>query len=156
LDALSRWFSPEQIAAMKNGPIEPPQKVPLVTDLFEKYGDDLRERVKVNIALSQEKAARGVTIIRDNPGRQWTASWNPVVSDVRQYYDPRLLDNKGPLLIGIPHEVYALLRLAQMQSESVWRWLPRDVFKLIMTALAKLLAEDGNRILSGFMPNREA
>lgn len=146
LDALRRWFTSEQIAKLKAGPIYAPQCVPVNFELLEEYADALREKVDANIAAARQRAAQGITIITDNPGRQWTASRNPVVSDPRQYYHPLLLANRGPMIIGIPHEVYVLLRLAQMKSDSVWRWLPRDMLNYIMHTLAKLMADDGNRL----------
>lgn len=147
LDAARRWFSPEQIANLKAGPITPPQRLPIHPEIFKQYVVELRQRVAGNIALAQEKALQGITILMENPGRQWTASRNPLVSDVRDYYHPILLQKRGPLLIGISHEVYALLRLAQLKSDSVWRWLPKDVLKLILATLIQLLAEDGTRLL---------
>jgi hypothetical protein len=155
LDLLHRWFTLEEIGYIQRGKVKSGNYVKLQGGHYRYYAAEVRNRVVQNIARAKEKAARGVTILTENPGRQWTSSRNPVVSDVRDYYDRRLLSESGPLVIGIPHEVFALLRLAQMQSDSVWRWLPKDVFKLIMATLARLLSEDGTKILSGFMPNRE-
>lgn len=147
MDALRRWFTPEQIEKLKAGPTTPPMCVPLHPEIFKEYIAEIHRTAEASVALAQEKAKLGITLITENPGRQWTASRNPVVSDVRDYYHPVLLAKRGPMLIGVPHEIYCLLRLAQLKSDSIWRMVPRDVLKLIMTALADLLADDGNELL---------
>ncbi|MBA3756883.1 MAG: hypothetical protein H0X02_11925 [Nitrosomonas sp.] len=144
LTILRRWFSADELKDIITGPVEN-GVVPINTEAFLRIRDEIQARVKRNLELAEAKAALGITIIRDNPGRQWTASRNPVVSDVRDYYHPCMLAVRGPLIIGIPHKIYALLRLAQLKSDSVWRWLPKDVLKLILKEYWLLLAEDGNR-----------
>jgi len=102
----------------------PPAHLP-----FAVYSAELpavREQIKLNIALAISKAMNGVSYIgpNDNPGRQYTSSFNPIFGNVREYYGPRAQIVK----IGISDEVYwCIKRLSIMHLGRTYR----DIINLI-------------------------
>ena len=82
----------------------------------------------------------------DNPGRQWTSSFNPIPS-TRNWYSPRF---QNPLVTGVSDEVYCLLRCAQLKGYGPFGsgqfMFPRDVLKIILSWVYRLMAEEGLRI----------
>jgi hypothetical protein len=81
----------------------------------------------------------GIKWMTESPGRQWTASFNPIVS-TDDWYNKSF---RNPLKIGISNEVYVLLRLAQKQRRGVFAFLNKDIVKLICQWVCQLMAEDG-------------
>lgn len=147
---LRRWFGYELAEKMMQGYTLDYNYIEVNRGLFHKSCLELCARIKENIRIAREKADTGITIMIENPGRQWTSSYNPVVSDVRDYYHPSLLDGTvgtGPLIIGIPNDIYITLRAGHLDKGSTLSSLSRDTFKLIMTALAKTIAQEGDVIL---------
>ena len=72
--------------------------------------------------------------ITKNPGRQWTASINPIVKDPRDWYGNVYVSFKTGL-----HEIETTLRLIfnnKNKSASVWNQIPRDMFNIILQKLA--------------------
>jgi len=153
LSTLKLWFPDEIVKKIIAGPVRPPQLVPIHREIFQSACALVRETVEKNIELAREKSRQGITLITENPGRQWTSSNNPVVSDVRNYYHPALLANRSPLTIGIPHPVFCQLYFAWQKQScgglKTWRLFGKDVFRLICQWVVRLMAEDGNRLLTG-------
>jgi hypothetical protein len=72
--------------------------------LFENYEENLEK-----VWLWQEDPQNVLFYgVNDNPGRQYTASYNPVPADVRSYYCPGSFIRE----IGFPHESYFVLKTA--------------------------------------------
>lgn len=88
--------------------------------------DELVQRMHNNAIVAKELLT-GIKWITENPGRQWTSSFNPIMEDPREFYGGHYI----PFTIGIPVEIESLLRLFRLR-ETVWRLLPRDVFKLLL------------------------
>lgn len=114
-----------------------------------------------NIQLAQKLANKGITIITKNPWTQeritynqeqgesvktdqqntsvlWTSSYNPIVSNVRDYY---LNCSTGFLSIGIPDDVYVLLRSAHRDISNPWSVIPEDLFRTILDIVLESLAD---------------
>ena len=106
-------------------------------------------------------ANKGITIITKNPWTQeritynqeqgesvktdqqntsvlWTSSYNPIVSNVRDYY---LNCSTGFLSIGIPDDVYVLLRSAHRDISNPWSVIPEDLFRTILDIVLESLAD---------------
>lgn len=153
MDALRRWFPEEQVQRIIDGPMRPPQIVSVHPHILLDCIRELIKKIEQNVERAQDLADHGITIITENPGRQWTASNNPVVGNVREYYHPLVLAGRRPLIIGIPDRAFCLLVFARTRDEAgclmTWRRLSRDVFGLIMSTVLRLLAADGNALLLG-------
>lgn len=84
----------------------------------------------------------GIRWITKNPGRQWTASINPIMEDPRQWYGHHYL----PVVTGIPSDVETTLRLIYKYNLS---FLPKEIFDHILLCVAKRYADDAwNYVLS--------
>jgi hypothetical protein len=81
----------------------------------------------------------GIKWITDSPGRQWTASFNPILSAGDWYHK----SFRNPLKIGIPDDVYCLLQCAQRKKQGVFVFLNKDTLGLICQWLSRLMAKDG-------------
>jgi hypothetical protein len=92
----------------------------------------------------------------ENPGRQFTASFNPI-TEVRDWYNPKM---SRPMQIGIPHQIFKQLKLLQLYGSRpvAENWYAiretekvppfgRDVLRLICRELWKLYAAEGHLIL---------
>ncbi len=139
---LVRWFGYETYQRITQGRTIHDGCIMVNRVEFHDACLELNARIQRNIETSQVRAENTITFITDNPGRQWTASFNPVVSNVRDYYHPDLLVN-GPLVIGIPHDIFFFLRMCQMKKVSIWGTLTKDSFMVVMKTLAGLIAEEG-------------
>jgi hypothetical protein len=100
------------------------------------------QKIKNQIAISIKDCqdtfkSTGVVYIgpNDNPGRQFTASFNPVYGNIRDYLRPGSQVHE----IGISHEVYWLL--VQILKQCVG-YAGRDVMFLLLKALAKAQIEN--------------
>lgn len=106
------------------------------------YRDHLKEQlmmIKGKLAqrmldnsLIATKLLTGIKWITDNPGRQWTASFNPIMEDPRDFYGEHYV----PFTVGIPSDIESMLRLFRLR-DTVWKWLPRDIFKFILTYVVR-------------------
>lgn len=97
--------------------------------------DELVQRMHNNAGVAK-KLLTGIKWITENPGRQWTSSFNPIMEDPREFYGSHYV----PFTIGIPIEIESLLRLFRLR-ETVWRLLPRDLFKLLLQYVVSNYAE---------------
>jgi hypothetical protein len=153
---LQRWFPRDKLAKIITGPVGRSKYVNISKDAYLEALKELTALIQRNKELAREKAQQGITLITENPGRQWTASHNPVVGNVRDYYHPALLQNGGPLLIGIPHDIFILLVCAWRKPSAgggnTWGLLSRDVFRLLMNWLRRVYAHDGHLLLLGYVP----
>jgi len=100
---------------------------PLDTVKLYNIIDIMKERMKTNAKICREQL-QGVKWITENPGRQWTSSINPIMEDPRKFYG----EMYESFTIGIPSEIESTLRLMRLRP-GIWRSLPRDVFKLLLT-----------------------
>jgi hypothetical protein len=71
--------------------------------------------------------------ITENPGRQWTSSFNPIMEDPREFYK----ENYVPFYVGIPSNIENTLRLGLRDNQSVLYKLPRDVFKMLLKYIVR-------------------
>lgn len=71
---------------------------------------------------------KGNQWITENPGRQWTASFNPIMEDPREFYGV----NYVPFHVGIPNEIESTLRLGLKDKGSNLYTLPKDVFNMLL------------------------
>jgi len=72
--------------------------------------------------------------ITENPGRQWTASINPIIENPREWYG----EHYRPFLLGHSDVVKTIL-LARLRRGNLFAELPKDVFKMF---LAKIMVVD--------------
>jgi len=108
----------------------------------EKYGkmtqtlQILEEKIEKNRFKAEERAWRGVTYIRENPGRQWTSSINPIVENVRDYYHPMMMNI---LKIGLSDKIVTTVFLSWKKNLGVFSTImfSRDVFRILMGMLRK-------------------
>lgn len=105
------------------------------SEQYEKYVDRMIDIMKENFKICSNNLV-GIKWITKNPGRQWTASINPIFEDPRNWYGKHYL----PVVTGIPIEIETCLRLAQLRS--IWSLLPKDLFDLLLSYIAKNYADD--------------
>lgn len=79
----------------------------------------------------------------DNPGRQFTASFNPI-DQGEKWYSKNI---SKVLYIGVPHETYVQLCLFQRYGNGVVKPFGRDILRLICLSLWKLEVSVGEKIL---------
>jgi hypothetical protein len=87
------------------------------------------------------KNLTGIKWITENPGRQWTASINPIFKDPRDWYG----NHYNPVLVGVPPEIETCLRLMRLnKTESLWcvDKLPQDLFDKILFHILEAYAND--------------
>ena len=133
---LAAWIGQSRVDQIKK---EWPRFAPLHLP-FDSYAHvipELKEMAQKGANIAQEMALKGVSYIgpNDNPGRQYTSSFNPVYSNVRDYYG----QNGIVTPIGIPDEVYWLLKCAVKASIGGYWKIP---CQLIMEQLARLINND--------------
>jgi hypothetical protein len=101
---------------------------------YQKYCLLMCSTMYDNTKLCEEKL-KGIKWITTNPGRQWTSSINPIVSDPRNWYG----ENYIPVKTGIPEEIETCLRIIYNR---IWAdILPKDVFNIILFYLNKYYAD---------------
>lgn len=105
------------------------------TERYEEYVDKMIDIMKSNFEICFNNL-KGIKWITKNPGRQWTASINPIFADPREWYGKHYL----PVVTGIPIEIETCLRLARLRS--VFNVLPKDLFDLLLNYIAKSYADD--------------
>lgn len=105
------------------------------SDEFDKYIKIMVDTVKTNTKICQDNLT-GIKWITKNPGRQWTASINPIIADPRDWYGKHYI----PVVTGIPREIESCLRLARLRS--IFNILPDDIFDLIMWHLYESYVDD--------------
>lgn len=102
--------------------------------------EDKEKREEIRNVLNQyvrEESHRmceeltGNSWITENPTRQWTSSFNPIMEDPRKFYGDRYI----PFYIGIPSEIETTLRLGLRDKGSSLSRLNKDVFNLILRRL---------------------
>lgn len=108
------------------------------TNEYDNYINLMIEKMKTNAKICKENLT-GIKWITKNPGRQWTSSINPIISDPREWYGKHYI----PVLTGIPAEIETCLRLIYLpKTESVWIMLPKDIFDLLLLYVMKAYADD--------------
>jgi hypothetical protein len=114
--------------------------------------DEMLAELKTNFdLLHSTKDERQIKWITENPGRQWTAAFNPITT-ADNWYNAQL---RNPLKIGICDEVYCLLRCAQSKGYGAFApkhgaRFPRDCFKKILDTVCWLMAEDAEQVCLGY------
>ena len=106
-------------------------------DVIGDIVEEFNAKVNRNLQVAQRDLLQ-VTWITRNPGAQWTSSIQPIVESPAAWYGPVW----SPFEVMIPREVETCMRLMRLR-DCVWRWLPRDVFKIIVRLVAKLYADAG-------------
>lgn len=103
-------------------------------------------------ALSMIQAVQGgggaaghMEWLTENPGRQWTGSFQPLETGISWYHQ----GFRRPLQIGIPHDIYCLLHCAQVRKQSLFRFINRDAFRKILWWICRLMAEEMEHKLLG-------
>ena len=108
------------------------------TDEYNSYVNIMIEKMIANSKICKENLT-GIKWITKNPGRQWTSSINPIISDPREWYGKHYISVKT----GIPEETESCLRLLRLlKTESVWSLLPDDIFNLLLQYIMKAYADD--------------
>ena len=120
------------------GKLTPKVMETLNTDEYYKFRDIVVEKMMTNAEICKEKLT-GIKWITQNPGRQWTASINPIIADPREWYGKHYI----PVITGIPSEIETLMRLMRLpKTESVWTMVDNDVFNLLLQYVMKSYADD--------------
>lgn len=94
-------------------------------------GKEFREFVKTHTESAKlaVEMHKGVHWMVNNPGRQWTASWQPMFTSAKEYYG----EFYKRFEVGIPWKVLRLLYLGyRRNSGSFLSVCPSDVFRLIL------------------------
>ena len=108
------------------------------TNEYDHYVSEMIEKMMNNHKICKENLT-GIKWITKNPGRQWTSSINPIISDPREWYGKHYI----PVITGIPPEIESCLRLLCLpKTESVWSILPNDIFNLLLQYIMKSYAND--------------
>jgi len=108
------------------------------TDEYYKYCNIIIDKMKINAEICKENLI-GIKWISQSPGRQWTASINPIIADPRQWYGKHY----DPVLTGIPTEVETTMRLMRLpKTESVWTIINDDIFNVICICVLNKYAND--------------
>jgi hypothetical protein len=98
------------------------------TDEYLVYVDKMIEIMKENNKICIERL-KGIKWITENPGRQWTASINPIVADPREWYGDKYI----PVQTGIPVEIESCLRLSMLPgTNSILSYLPKEIFERVL------------------------
>ncbi|MFS8159330.1 MAG: hypothetical protein ACMG6E_03795, partial [Candidatus Roizmanbacteria bacterium] len=85
----------------------------------------LKQRMDDNAIIAKDKL-RGISWITENPGRQWTASLNPIVKDPRDWYGYRYQS----FTTGDP-EIETTLNLFRLRP-TYFQIIPKDIFNKIL------------------------
>jgi len=104
----------------------------LVTKIIE-IRNFMIDRMQAN-AIKAHKELQGIKWITQNPGRQWTSSINPIITDPRDWYGKSYVSFRT----GIPVNVETILRLL-IKRKSVFTIINKDMFNIILLKLAKTL-----------------
>lgn len=108
------------------------------TDEYYEYRDIVVNKMMTNAEICMKKLI-GIKWITHNPGRQWTSSINPIISDPREWYGKHY----DPVITGIPSEIETTMRLLRLpRTESVWSTINNDVFNVICLHLLRKYADD--------------
>jgi len=108
------------------------------TDEYDSYVNTMIEKMITNHKICKENLT-GIKWMTQNPGRQWTSSINPIISDPREWYGKHYIS----VLTGIPEEIESCLRSMRLQkTESYWSLLPDDIFNLLLQYTMKTYAND--------------
>ena len=103
------------------------------TNEYYDYINIMIDIMKTNAAVCQENLV-GIKWITQDPGRQWTSSINPIITDPREWYG----QHYQPVVTGIPAEIETTLRLINNRE---WSTLPAEIFDLILVNVAKHYAD---------------
>ena len=122
-----------------------PDSIPshwIPSEVYDHLHSDLYNKICEKATEAQQLANKGVSYIgpNDNPGRQYTSSFNPVYSDVRDYYKKHAKITR----IGIPNEIYFILKSALKEVIGGYWKIP---CQLIMIALCDLMCVDILQVL---------
>jgi len=99
-------------------------------DYINEITPELLLRVQRGMLVAQDKL-KGVRWITKNPGRQWTSSINPMISDPRDWYGHyyrRFVIGNEPL--------ETTLRCLRKFTNSPWRILNNDIFEKLITLIS--------------------
>ena len=108
------------------------------TDEYYKYCDMILDKMKINSEICKEKLI-GIKWITQNPGRQWTSSFNPIIADPREWYGKHYI----PIITGIPSEIETIMRLMRLpKTDSVWTMINNDIFNVICLHLLHKYANE--------------
>jgi hypothetical protein len=103
------------------------------------YYRDIMIKIMIDNDKICKERLKGINWITQNPGRQWTSSINPIVSDPREWYG----ENYIPVITGIPIDIESTLRLFCLpRTLSFWSYLPTEIFNLILFYLSKNYADE--------------
>lgn len=101
----------------------------------EKVVEEVQAKI-ISFLEEKKKEAReqikGIEWTTENPGRQWTSSFNPEIVKATDFYGDKFYT---PVYTFITPEVETLLRLARRQNGNVWSLVSRDVFNLIIAQI---------------------
>lgn len=91
---------------------------------------DLTTKIKQDVENRLSEATKlytGIKWMTKNPDRQWTSSYNPVVTDVRKYYPIY-----NGFTVGIPREIETILRIGFRTKGSLLSLLNKDMFETLL------------------------
>jgi hypothetical protein len=71
------------------------------------------------------------TWVVDNPQRQWTASFNPIITKAGEYWGE--YERKNRFIIGVTSDVETMLRYGRSRPDCALYLVSNDMFDLIMT-----------------------
>ena len=112
-----------------------------MTSLFAQ----LRQAMNAIRFAEESKVAGRIEWLTENPGRQWTGSFQPLPTGMAWYPE----EFRRPLQIGIPHAVYCLLRCAQKRRQGVWCFIDHSSLHKIFSWVSRLMVADMHRVLLG-------
>lgn len=99
------------------------QPTKMITDISDRV--ELLSKYLIERARAVIRDLPGLTFITENPGRQWTSSFNPIMADPRDWYGPEY----SPYWIGDPSIERELWRARVVPP---FNKLPHDIFRKIM------------------------
>lgn len=105
------------------------------TEQYNDYVEEMIENMKNNAIICRNNLI-GIKWITKNPGRQWTASINPIFADPREWYGKHYISVKT----GIPEEIETTLRLLWKKDVN-WSLFPEDIFNIILLNVMKNYAD---------------
>jgi hypothetical protein len=141
LDRVKFWYGPEYITiADKLGVIYDKSGIHRYADISKDNIIDVRtlvnkahEILKARIEHEVLKAG-AIQWITKNPGRQWTSSIHPIMTNPRLYFNPAIY---VPFIIGVPEPVETLLRLCTKHKVGPFQYLNRDTLTMILARYSR-------------------
>lgn len=127
-----KLFGKEYVQILDNIKCYKAEKVP---ELIEQLELNLLTRMQVSV--EKFKHPRNlIKFITENPHRQWTSSFNPIVTKPTDWYNEQFYKS---FKIGLPEEIEMILRCIRNRDKkfrlSTLNYLNNDLFKIVLNKL---------------------